>query len=220
MIAYFDSLAGTRLIRALAIVAAWLFVTLGLGFPSFGNGDPAIIILIAVLSLSIGWLVSDIVISFVAAPTGKQARRKQLVFKGELPELSSDKKTKVRKLHKAMVAADMFAPQVPDVSLFFAGIADNQIPVDWMSMIMTLGEMSYYHPEVDPTAFSANIAWDALPENWQIPPIDREYIAIREDENLVFASILKDGSERLNAASLRNTHWQATDENGKADHIK
>lgn len=76
---------------------------------------------------------------------------------GPLPELSPHKQAQVRRIVRAMAAHGLFAPEVPDPALLFAGVAEQDFPVQPDSILSALGEVDYYHPGTNPEHWMANL---------------------------------------------------------------
>lgn len=78
--------------------------------------------------------------------------------KGPLPELSPSRQADVRRVVRVMAEHGVFAPETPDPALLYAGAADMDESVKPDTILSILEELSYYHPEADPAAWTANLA--------------------------------------------------------------
>ena len=56
-----------------------------------------------------------------------------------------------------MAKHGIFAPEVPDATLLYPGVADMDESVQPDTILATLGELDYYHPGIDPARFGANL---------------------------------------------------------------
>jgi hypothetical protein len=74
------------------------------------------------------------------------------------PELSSARKTAVRKVVSVLAEQGVFAPDSPDPALFFPGVAEMDESAKPDTILAALGELDYYHPGTDPARFMANLA--------------------------------------------------------------
>lgn len=76
---------------------------------------------------------------------------------GPLPELSPARKSGVRRIVTALGAHGVFAPDVPDPALLYAGVADADDSVSIELVIAAACEVDYYHPGTDPARFLGNL---------------------------------------------------------------
>lgn len=88
---------------------------------------------------------------------GKASPALSVHHKGPLPELSARKQAEVRRIVRAMAAHGLFAPDVPDPALLYAGVAEQDFSVQPDSILEALGEVDYYHPGTDPERWMANL---------------------------------------------------------------
>ncbi|MBL8650736.1 MAG: hypothetical protein JNL35_10085 [Sphingopyxis sp.] len=73
-------------------------------------------------------------------------------------ELTPARKAAVRKVVAVMAEHGLFAPEVPDPALLYAGVADMDESVKPDTILSVLEEASYYNPDADPAAWMANLA--------------------------------------------------------------
>jgi hypothetical protein len=78
--------------------------------------------------------------------------------KGPLPELSPSRQADVRRVVRVMAEHGVFAPEAPDPALLYAGVADIDESVKPDTILSILDEVSYYHPDADPAAWTPNLA--------------------------------------------------------------
>ena len=88
---------------------------------------------------------------------GTPKPRLPVEHQGPMPELSPRKQAEVRRIVRAMAAHGLFAPDVPDPALLFAGVAEQDFSVQPDSILAALGEADYYHPGTDPERWMANL---------------------------------------------------------------
>lgn len=96
--------------------------------------------------------------SFLRAGRRRSAPVRALHHEGPLPELSANKQAQVRRMVKAMAAAGVFAPEVPDPAKLYAGMANYPYPASPVALLSALGEAEYYHPGFDPARYLGNLA--------------------------------------------------------------
>ena len=77
---------------------------------------------------------------------------------GPLPELSASRQANVRRVVHIMAEHGVFAPETPDPTLFFPGVADMDESVKPDTILAALAELDYYLPGTDPARFMANLA--------------------------------------------------------------
>lgn len=77
--------------------------------------------------------------------------------KGPFPELSASRQADVRRVVRVMAEHGVFAPDVPDPALLYAGVAEMDESVKPDTILSILEEVSYYHPDADPAAWMANL---------------------------------------------------------------
>lgn len=103
-----------------------------------------------------------VILSFVRDIAGLFQRREAtplpIAPRGPPPELSPSRKTGVRKTVAIMAEQGVFAPEVPDPTLVFPGVAEMDESVKPDTILAALGELDYYHPGIDPARFMANLA--------------------------------------------------------------
>lgn len=73
------------------------------------------------------------------------------------PELAPARKAAVRKVVAVMAEHGLFAPEVPDPALLYAGVADMDESVKPDTILSVLEEANYYNPDADPAAWMANL---------------------------------------------------------------
>lgn len=88
-------------------------------------------------------------------PTRAQA---PVHHKGPLPELSAHRQREVRRQVRVMAEHGLFAPEVPDPALLYAGVAERDEPVKPDIILDAIGEVDFYHPGTDATRWLGNLA--------------------------------------------------------------
>lgn len=138
-------------------VAALFFLTVPFG-PGTSTGARAF------FSILMGAFITGgaaVMLSFVRDIAGLFRRREApppARPRAPPPDLSPARKTAVRKVVAALAEQGVFAPEVPDPTLFFPGVADMDESVKPDTILAALGELDYYHPGTDPARFMANLA--------------------------------------------------------------
>lgn len=196
--------------RALALVASWLVVTQGLGMAWHGNGHAFLVAMFVIAWLAFAYAADaflDVALSFAPKPAPAKGS-----YQGTIPPLSPARQAKVRKLHQAMAEAGVFAPEVPDPALAFAGFALDKHRIDWLGVLNALAEADYYYPECEPARWGANMVYDHIPARWQDPPDGKVLAYLWEDENIIFSWIEESSLPVLGKASSRATPWFAMTE--------
>ncbi len=209
MIAWLRRPAGRWAFRLLALAISFVVVTRGLGMALDGDGHAFLVAMFLIAWLGFAYVADAflaVALSFGPVPAPARAH-----YRGEIPPLSQARQAQVRKLHKAMAEAGVFAPEVPAAELAFASLAANKQRVDWVSVIGALGEADYYHPECDPARWSANMVWDHIPAGWENPPEGKLLAYLWEDEEIIFSWIAVSSLEELGKAGAKATPWYAID---------
>lgn len=159
-------------IRALA--ASAVFVALGGVILRTGFGDPVAMPIVAWVSLLFG-LIGIIGVSLrlsglwrpelhqpsPRAKAQKSPRAGSAVapvhFSGELPVLAPARKGVVKRIVTLLAAQGVFAPEVPEPDTLYAGLADWDGPITQSAVLMALVEANYWHPDIDPDRYIANL---------------------------------------------------------------
>ncbi len=165
----------TRRELAVAGLGSVAFIALGIAMLLWGEGSGAVVAWISVLFgavglLGVGLRMSGRTLGPSAEALGqrradKEARqvaramaaRKPVHHKGPLPELSVHRQKEVRRTVRVMAAHGLFAPEVPDAALLYAGVAEQEESVKPDSILNAMGEADYYHPGTDPARWMANL---------------------------------------------------------------
>lgn len=196
--AFIASPAGRWTVRALALPVTWAILALGFGIDWYAADQPLLIGFFGVM-LACGVYAIDQAVALALDLAGlKQPQPAARVqWQGPVPALSPARQAKVRRLHKAMAEAGVFAPEVPDPALAFAAFAVDRQPVDWVGVLQSLEEAPYYHPQLDEAAWraswNANLLYDHVPAAWLTPPEGKAAVVLWEDET-IFLSLVNAGS--------------------------
>ena len=119
-----------------------------------------IVALLLALALAVhrGWIPGPL------ERAGQLARKKRVArasapvhHKGPLPELSASRQADVRRVVRVMAEHGVFAPEIPDPALLYAGVAEMNESVKPDTIFSILEETPYYHPGTDPAAWMANL---------------------------------------------------------------
>lgn len=162
MIAFFRSRTGLAVTAIVLLVA--LSVFLFMPFPADTGAGRRLFfsILLAGFAGFGAWsfagvpaLVGDL--ARMVRGLGKAAPAPGVHHKGPLPELSARKQGDVRRTVRVMAAHGLFAPEVPDAALLYAGVAEQEESVKPDSILNAMGEADYYHPGTDPARWMANL---------------------------------------------------------------
>lgn len=211
--AFIASRWGEWTVFALSLPVTWAILTLGLGLDWSGSGQPVLIGLFA-LMLVCGAYAMQQAVALVLDILGMRPppHPARLQWQGPIPLLSSAKQAKVRRLHKAMLEAGVFAPEVPDPALAFAAFAVDRQPVDWVGVLQSLAEAPYYHPQLDPDvweeSWGANLLYDHVPAAWLSPPPGKLAAVLWED-GTIFLSLVNAGSmTALSEQVGRGASWE------------
>ncbi len=86
-----------------------------------------------------------------------KAAPKPVHYKGPLLDLSAHRQKEVRRTVRVMAAHGLFAPEVPDAAMLYAGVAELEESVKPDSILNAMGEVGYYHPGTDPARWMANL---------------------------------------------------------------
>lgn len=210
--AFIASPAGRWAVRALALPVTWVILTQGFGIDWYAAGKPLLIGFFAVM-LGCGVYAIDQAVALALDLAGSRQPQPaaRLQWQGPVPALSPARQAKVRRLHKAMAEAGIFAPEVPDPALAFAAFAVDRQPVDWVGVLQSLDEAPYYHPQLDeeawPASWNANLLYDHVPAAWLTPPEGMVAAVLWEDET-IFLSLVKAGSMAALAQQIgRSASW-------------
>jgi hypothetical protein len=213
VIAFLASRRGQWTVFALSLPVTWVILTLGLGLDWGGSGNPVLIGLFAFI-LACGAYAMQQAVALVCDLLGMRqpARSARLQWQGPIPSLSPAKKAKVRRLHKAMLEAGVFAPEAPDPALAFAAFAVDRQPVDWVGVLQALAEAPYYHPELDPEgweeSWGANLLYAHVPAAWLTPP-EGKVAAVLWEDGTIFLSLVNAGSmPALSEQVGRGASWE------------
>jgi hypothetical protein len=105
------------------------------------------------------WSISGVVAMIAGGLRGRgQAPSAGSIHhKGPLPALSASRRTAVRAHIAAMAEYGIFAPDVPDPALLYPGIAEMDEAVQPDTIFSAVGEIDYYHSDVNPGRFGANL---------------------------------------------------------------
>jgi hypothetical protein len=162
MLAFFRTRAGTAAI-AIGLVGA-LAAFLLLDFPQdTGTGRKLFFsTLLGALAAYGAWCAASIPAFLanmigVVRGTGTAKPALRVHHQGPLPVLSPRKQGEVRRMVRAMAEHGVFAPEVPDPALLFAGLAEVQGSLEPDSILDALEEVAYYHPDVDSQRWMANL---------------------------------------------------------------
>lgn len=212
MIGFLGSRAGKWMVRALGLAISWLVLTFGLGLDWYGSGHAFLIALFGVMLLC-GAYAFDQAVMLVLEIAGmrRPAPPPRVRWQGPIPPLSKAKQAKVRRLHRVMAEAGVFAPEIPDPAYAFAAFAVDRQPVDWMGVLQSLAEAPYYHPELDEAGWeagwSANLAYDHIPSASLTPPPGRVAALLWEDENIFIALVRAESLAPLGEQTGRGEAW-------------
>ena len=215
MIAFLQSPAGRWALRVLAVLIAGAIVHFGLGVLWHGNGHAVLIGLFAVMTASIAYGIG--LLPGIFFPYAIRRSQKPVRFTGTIPPLSTAKQAKVRRLHKVMAEAGVFAPEVPDPALAFPGFAIDKQPIDWLTVLTNLVEAGYYFPDCDLGNWRANLWFGALPGDHHNPPAGRTLAALSEDETIIFSFVYTHTLTTLASSGAGGEEWEAVDESALAD---
>jgi hypothetical protein len=75
------------------------------------------------------------------------------------PPLSPDADRELTRVVAVLAAAGVFSPAAPDPTILREGVADAGEPVTADVVLAAAGEADWWHPAVDTTAYSANLAF-------------------------------------------------------------
>lgn len=212
MMAFLASSAGKWTVRALALAVTWAILARGLGIDWYTSGDPFLIALFAIMLACGAYAFTQAVALGLDILGMRQPPAPvRLLWQGPIPPLSQAKQAKVRRLHKAMAEAGVFAPEVPDPALAFAAFAVDRQPVDWVGVLQALAEAPYYHPELDQErweeSWSANLLFDHVPAAWLTPPPGKVATVLWEDQT-IYLSLVNAGSMPALAEQVgRGASW-------------
>lgn len=161
--------------------AAWWGVAffVGMGLALLAVGSPALgwvsigvglASLAALLAVRAGWNPSQ---RLVARATGADLGadlapvhrdRPQQPF----PALSREGEAEVDRLVSVLSRAGVLSPDTPDPRFLYPAVADRGEPVTVNDILRCLGEVDYWHPEVDARRYAANLAeHDNHVEQWE-----------------------------------------------------
>lgn len=149
-----------------AVLALILFQLIPFA-PEIGLGGRILMIVFGWLFLSFGlWTMRDLIALGrdlsaprpVRAATQESARvAEQAGFTAATPDIPPARQDDIRHVVAALASHGVFAPQVPDAALLFAGTPDFGGGATPEGIFGALSELHYYHPDVDDAAFFGNL---------------------------------------------------------------
>ena len=206
MIDFLRRPAGRWTVRLLGLVIGWALATQVLGMAWDGDGHAFLLGILLVVVLATAYGIDQLLalaLSFV--PSGGTGGK--LRFTGQIPPLSQAKQAKVRRMHKALVQAGAFAPQVPPADAAFPALAVDRQPVGWVVLIDAYANADYYLADSDPAQWLDTILFSRLPEGWDNPPAGRRWALLWEDETIILALLADGAVEALNAIESDHGDW-------------
>jgi hypothetical protein len=217
MMTFLQSTIGKWSVRLAGLAVTWLILTLGAGLDWHGGGHAFLIVLFAIMLLCGAYAFEQAVALVLdIAKMRQKPSTARLQWQGPIPQLSKAKQAQVRRLHKVMAQAGVFAPEVPDPVMAFAAFAADKQPVDWVGVLQSLAEAPYYHPELDEAdweaSWSANLLSDHVPQAWLDPPPGKVAAVLWEDEN-IYLSLVKSShlaalGEEFVRGKFASSGWQ------------
>ncbi len=156
---------------AVAALGSAVFIALGIAMLLWGDKPVAVVAWISVIFgavgvVGVGFRLSGRTLGPTheylerrrATKAGRPARAPVPVHhKGPLPQLSARKQGDVRCTVRVMADHGLFAPEVPDPALLYAGVAEKAGSVKPDTILNAMGEADHYHPGTDATRWMANL---------------------------------------------------------------
>lgn len=208
---------GRWALRLLAVVIGWLFATKVLGMAGDGDGHVFLMTMVLIVTLSAAAFLLFPIEGYLGLLAIRRradaAMSKNQRHTGPVPPLSQAKQAQVRRMHKALVAAGVFAPEVPQVELAFAELAVRKEKVTWLALLGAFENAHRYHPDCDPTRWLANLAYDHIPQAWLQPPPGKVAAFLWEDDNHAFSLVEESHLPKLEKEEAGGPGWgQLTEE--------
>lgn len=206
MIEFLRRPTGRWTIRVLGLALGYGLATQVFDMAWHGNGHLFLVAMGLIVAFATAYCIDQVValvLSFFPAVAAGGKRR----FAGQIPPLSQAKQTKVRRMHKALVQAGAFAPQVPPAEAAFPALAVDGQPVGWVVLLDAYANADYYLEDADPAQWLDNILFSRLPEDWENPPPGKRWALLWEDETIILALLADGAVAALNAIEAEQGDW-------------
>ena len=189
MTSFLRSLSGRWTVRVLGLAVGWVLATQVFGMAWNGDGHAFLLAMLLIVVVAIAYVLDQIValaLSFVPSAGGAGS---QPSFSGPIPPLTKAKQAQIRRMHKVLVGAGVFAPEVPDAELGFAHFAVSGERVSWLALLAAYETAATYDRQCDPSRWAENLAYDHIPQAWLTPPAGKVAAFLWEDDNHAFALV-------------------------------
>lgn len=189
MIDFLRRPAGRWTVRLLGLALGWVLATQAFGMAWDGDGHAFLVAMLLIVVVAIAYAIDQIIVlalSFVPPAGGAGGEPS---FSGPIPPLSQAKLAQVRRMHKVLVTAGVFAPEVPDAELGFAHFAVSREPVSWLALLGAYETADRFDPQCDPSRWAENLAYDHIPQAWLTPPPGKVAAFLWEDDSHAFSLV-------------------------------